>query len=68
MKFYKNAIKIYLAISADYDIKSIAIPTLGIGACSAPVDIAIKIAINGIIKNISKNPDLEKIYIVCNDT
>ena len=28
---------------------------------------AIKIAIDGIIKNISKNPDIEKIYIVCND-
>lgn len=60
---YKNIFR----VSADYDIKSIAIPTLGIGACSAPVDIAIKIAIDGIIKNISKNPDIEKIYIVCND-
>ncbi len=61
---YKNIFR----ISADYDIKSIAIPTLGIGACSAPVDVAVKIAIDGIINNFFRNPDIDKIYIVCNDS
>ena len=55
-------------ISSDYDIKSIAIPTLGIGACRAPVDVAVKIAIDGIINNFYRNDDIEKIYIVCNDS
>ena len=61
---YKNIFR----ISADYDIKSIAIPTLGIGACRAPVDIAVKIAIDGIINNFFRNTDIDKIYIVCNDS
>ena len=61
---YKNIFR----ISADYDIKSISIPTLGIGACSAPVDVAVKIAIDGIINNFFRNPDIDKIYIVCNDS
>ena len=63
-KCYENIFR----ISADFDIKSIAIPTLGIGACSAPVDVAVKIAIDGIEKNFFRNDEIEKIYIVCNDS
>ena len=63
-KCYENIFR----ISADFDIKSIAIPTLGIGACGAPVDVAVKIAINEIENNFFRNDEIEKIYIVCNDS
>ena len=60
---YKNIFR----ISEDFDISSLAIPTLGIGPCSCPAEIAIKTEIEEIINNFYRNSNLEKIYIVAND-
>ena len=60
---YKNIFR----ISEDFDISSLAIPTLGIGPCRCPTEIAIKTEIDEIINNFYRNSNLEKIYIVAND-
>ena len=67
LELLKECYKNIFRTSADFDISSLAIPTLGIGPCSCPPEIAIKTEIEEIINNFYRNGDLEKIYIVAND-
>ena len=61
----ESTYKSILDLSKEYNIKTLAIPSISTGVYRYPVDKAVKIALNTIISN---NVDtIETIYIVCFD-
>lgn len=58
---YKNALK----VAAEYNIKTIAFPSISTGVYHFPVDRAAKIAIQEILGFIKDREDIEKVTMVC---
>ena len=61
----ESAYKSILKIAGEYNLKSIAIPSISTGIYGYPLEKAVKIALNTLINNEVKT--LDNIYIVCFD-
>ncbi len=48
-----------------HHVKTIAFPPVSCGAYGYPIDQAAKVAIQEIVKFLSANPSVEKVYISC---
>jgi len=60
---YKNVFKFV----EEYNLKSVAFPSISTGAYRFPVEIASKIAVNEINSFLSQNNSVEKVEVVCFD-
>lgn len=60
---YRNSFKLV----EEYDIKTIAFPSISTGAYRFPIEKASKIALNEIRSFLTKNDTIEKVLVVCFD-
>lgn len=61
---YRNC----LDIVSKHNLNSIAFPSISTGVYGYPLELAIPIALKEITKYLKKNPDLERVIIVCFDS
>lgn len=60
---YRNS----LALALEYQVRSIAFPSISTGAYGFPVDRAARIALREIAAFQAANPDMERVIVVCFD-
>jgi len=60
---YRNS----LALALEYQVRSIAFPSISTGAYGFPVDRAARIALHEIRAFQAANPDMERVVVVCFD-
>jgi O-acetyl-ADP-ribose deacetylase (regulator of RNase III) len=60
---YRNS----LALALEYQVRSIAFPSISTGAYGFPVDRAARIALREVAAFQAANPDMERVIVVCFD-
>jgi O-acetyl-ADP-ribose deacetylase (regulator of RNase III) len=60
-----NAYRSCFDLARQYEIQSLAFPSISTGAYGFPIDRAARIALREIAQGLERNPELEKVRVVC---